>query len=158
MSQNDLQNGATPLIFLAPFWVIFPVCFFQGAKGPPREPKSTILVPKMDPQSSKNGVQETLRDLENAIHVIHRVIPTIIPKSANVYKQTSNCAGLYLRRSTSKWCCGGVPRSVFNPPQHPPGAVRRVESLVICLSKSYSVLRGAPPMAPTPQRELFKIE
>ena len=26
------------------------------------------------------------------------------------------------KRSTSKKCCGGVPRSVLNPPQHPLGA------------------------------------
>ena len=40
------------------FGVFLPVCFFRGAKGPPRDPKLTILVPKIDPQSSQNGAQE----------------------------------------------------------------------------------------------------
>ena len=101
------------------FFSFFSGLVLSGCQGPPREPKLTILAPKMDPQSSQNGAQESPRDFENATQVTPRVIPTIISKSADVYKQTLNCAGLYLRRSTSKRCCGGVPRSVLNPPQHP---------------------------------------
>ena len=34
-------------------------------KASPRDPKSTILAPKMDPQSSQNGDRETPADTEN---------------------------------------------------------------------------------------------
>ena len=96
------------------FEVFFGSGFFRVPKAS-QIAKINDFYSQNGPQSSKNGAQETPRELENAIKVTPRVIPAIIPKSANVYKQTSNCAGLYLRRSTSKWCCGGVPRSVFNP-------------------------------------------
>ena len=39
---------------------------FLGCQGPPRDPKLTILAPKMDPQSSQNDDQETPGDTENA--------------------------------------------------------------------------------------------
>ncbi len=47
--------------FLGPFSGSGP----SGCQGPPRDPKLTILAPKMDPQSSQNGAQETPRAIQS---------------------------------------------------------------------------------------------
>ena len=67
-SQNGSLNGGTDmaggLLFELFFWT-FAELGFSRCQGPSRDPKWTILAPKMDPQSSQNGDQDPPADNEN---------------------------------------------------------------------------------------------
>ena len=96
---------------------------FSGCQGPPRNPKLTILGPTMDPQSIQNGAQEPpIATQSDSKHIF---------KIDRCLKAEFESRGSFQKRSTSKRCCGGVPRSVLNPPQHPLVLFRRVRYAVI---------------------------
>ena len=132
-----------------PFWDLFSGLVFSGCQGFPRDPKLTILAPKIDPQSSQNGAQEppiATQSYSKHIFKIDRCL-----------KAEFESRGSFQKRSTSKRCCGGVPRSVLNPPQHPPGAVSackiRCHYLInlpyVPLGSSSPLPSLATPLAPT---------
>ena len=95
----------------------------------------------MYPQSFKNDAQET-------------------PRATQSKKQISKHTRSFQRRSTSKRCCGGVPRSVLNPPQHPQWCCQACKipwSMSIYLLKSLRFLVGLRPWSPALAADLFSM-
>ena len=100
----------------------------------PRDPKLTIVAPKIDPQSSQNGAQEPpIATQSDSKHIF---------KIDRCLKAEFESRGSFQKRSTSKRCCGGVPRSVLNPPQHPLWCCRACKIRCQCLCLS-SVIIGS---------------
>ena len=78
----------------------------RWAREAVRDPKATILAPKMSPQSLQNGNQDPPADTENA------------HKRPMLKSRIQNLQGHSKEDLRRKRCCASVPRSVFNPPQH----------------------------------------
>ena len=91
------------------FWTCFDHfsgLFFSGCQEPPWDPQLTILTPNIDTQSSQNGAQEPpIATQSDSKHIF---------KIDRCLKAEFESRGSFQKRSTSKRCCGGVPRSVLN--------------------------------------------
>ena len=128
---SQIKYGYGPF---GPFFASFSGSGPSGRQGPPRKPKLTILAPKMKPQSSKNHwflIDFWSQDLSKMEQFWKPKSFQNQSKNFIILKQTSNWARLYPKRSTSKRCCGGVPRSVLDRPQTLQKAIKNPTKILI---------------------------
>ena len=118
------------LSFLASFCGSGP----SGRQGPPKDPKLTILSPKMYPQSSQNGAQETPRATQSGSKHYFKIDRCL---KAEFEPYRVNPKKIYVKEVLRR-CSAQRAQSAAAPPV---GAVGRVRYVVLCQSLSSVIIR-----------------